>query len=183
MVGLYKLIAFASFSHALSIPFSIFGSLNVDKVIDLDIDNAMGFPVPGTKPIPGGSPLSICDATNSQLLNLKSVVLDPNPPERGQNLTITASGILDETIDDGAYVDVVVTYGYIKLLQQTYDLCEELPNVEMECPVEKGDYQLTKEVAIPKEVPPGKYVVTARAYTKDDELITCLTGTVEFPTA
>ena len=40
---------------------------------------------------------------------------------------------------------------------------------------------ITKEVEIPEEVPPGKYLVTARAFTKDDEYITCLTATVEFP--
>ncbi|ODV87831.1 hypothetical protein CANARDRAFT_53065 [[Candida] arabinofermentans NRRL YB-2248] len=139
------------------------------------------FPGPDTKPIPGHSPIEQCDVSTPQLLKLSLVDLSPNPPVRGQNLTISAIGLLSEDVDEGSYVDIDVTYGYIKLLHQTYDICEQLPQVDMECPITKGYYKLTKEVEIPNEVPPGKYSVVARAYTKDDELITCLTGLVEFP--
>lgn len=137
--------------------------------------------LPLTKPIPGESPLEQCDISTSQSLKLYSVDLSPNPPERGTNLTITATGLLYDDIVDGSYVDVVVNYGYIKLLSQTYDLCEELPNVDMTCPINSGHYTLTKQVEIPNEVPPGKYTVFARAYNSDDSLISCLTGTIEFP--
>ncbi|TID13174.1 hypothetical protein CANINC_005030 [Pichia inconspicua] len=137
--------------------------------------------LPITKPIPGDSPLQLCDLDTAQSLHLRSVYLDPNPPERGTNLTITASGILDDDIVAGSYVDVVVNYGYIKLISQTYDLCEQLPNVDMECPVKNGEYKLTKQVELPDEIPPGKYTVFARAYNKDDTMITCVTGTIEFP--
>lgn len=136
--------------------------------------------LPITKPIPGDSPIENCDITTHQSLKLRSVDLSPNPPERGANLTITATGWLDDDIVDGAYVDVVVNYGYIRLISQTYDLCEQLPNVDMTCPIERGDYKLTKEVEIPGEVPPGQYTVFARAYNANDEMITCLTGSVNF---
>lgn len=135
---------------------------------------------PGNKPVPGDSPLEQCDVSYNQILDLQQLDLSPNPPERGNNLTIIAKGYVSDDIIDGAYVDVVVTFGYIKLISQTYDLCEELPNVDMKCPINKGNYELTKEVEIPGEVPPGKYVVTARAYNYNDELITCLTGSVIF---
>lgn len=135
---------------------------------------------PPTKEIPGGSPLELCDASSQQLLTINSLEISPNPPQRGQNLTIVGDGLLLKAIEDGAYVDVVVNYGYIKLIQQTYDLCEELPQVGMECPLEKGEYDLIKAVELPSQIPPGKYTVSARAYTKDDDLITCLTGSIEF---
>ncbi|ESX01809.1 hypothetical protein KL918_004780 [Ogataea parapolymorpha] len=139
------------------------------------------FPGQDTKPVPGDSPLLLCDSSSSQLLKLTHVDVLPNPPERGTNLTIVARGDLSKQVDEGAYVEVDVTYGYIKLLHQTYDLCEELPNVDMECPLKKDSYDLTKIVEIPNEVPPGTYTVIARAFTADDELITCLTGSVAFP--
>lgn len=53
--------------------------------------------------------------------------------------------------------------------------------VDLECPIKKGEHVISKVVEIPEEVPPGKYLVTARAYTKNDEYITCLTATVIFP--
>ncbi|EER36215.1 phosphatidylglycerol/phosphatidylinositol transfer protein precursor [Candida tropicalis MYA-3404] len=134
-----------------------------------------------TKPVPGDSPIEICDFTESQLLKLTKVDLTPNPPKVGTNLTFTAVGTVDQTIEDGAYVEVEVRYGFIKLIHQTYELCDEITKVDLECPIKKGEHVISKVVEIPEEVPPGKYLVTARAYTKDDEYITCLTATVVFP--
>lgn len=137
--------------------------------------------VPGEKPVPGDSPVSVCDCQSPQILEMQELTLSPNPPARGANLTIDAKGFLSEGVKEGAYVEVDVRYGYIRLLHQTYDLCEQLSNVDMECPLSKGEYIITKQVEIPQEVPPGKYVVYARAYTADDDYIACLTGSVEFP--
>ncbi|CCG20700.1 Npc2 protein [Candida orthopsilosis Co 90-125] len=134
-----------------------------------------------TKPVPGKSPIEVCDYSTKQLLTLDEITISPNPPEAGANLTFTAKGTIDKTITDGAYVEVDVRYGFIKLIHQTYDICKEITKVDLECPIEKGKQVITKEVEIPEEVPPGKYLVTARAFTKDDEYITCLTATIEFP--
>lgn len=146
------------------------------------------FPAPPSqnKPIPGGSPLFQCDADEKQILELSIVELIPNPPVRGENLTIAAAGELFDVIEEGSYVDVEVRLGYIKLLTQTFDLCETLEDNDVDgltCPLTAGQYSLVKEVAIPAEVPPGKYVIVARAYNADDSLITCLTGEVVFPAA
>ncbi|CAN3359004.1 phosphatidylglycerol/phosphatidylinositol transfer protein [Diutina catenulata] len=140
-----------------------------------------GEPDPDSRPIPGGSPIVQCDAREKQLLDLQRLVISPNPPVRGENLTITAEGVVGAKIEDGAYVDVDVRYGFIKLVSETFDLCSEITKVDMECPIDKGRQKLTKEVEIPQEVPPGKYYVVARAYTKDDDFITCLNAVVEFP--
>ncbi len=108
------------------------------------------------------------------------VELSPNPPQRGVNLTVEAVGHLSQLVEEGAYVDVDVRYGYIKLISQTYDLCSEVGEVDLECPLQKGEYKLSKTVEIPDQVPPGKYTVYARAYTKDDDFIACITATVVF---
>jgi len=52
--------------------------------------------------------------------------------------------------------------------------------VDLECPIKKGETALTKEVELPKQIPPGKYTVLADVTTKDDKKITCLSATVEF---
>lgn len=135
------------------------------------------------KPVPGGSPIVQCDSSEQQILDLKSIIVDPNPPLRGENLTFTAEGVLSKDIEEGAYVEVDVRYGFIKLVHQTFDLCEEISKVDLTCPILKGKQVIRKEVEIPAEVPPGRYFVNARAYTKDDEFITCLSATVDFPPA
>lgn len=136
--------------------------------------------LPGEKPVPGDNPVSVCDIDQPQLLDITLVNLSPNPPDRGTELTITATGIISKTIEEGAYVDVEVRFGYIKLLTKTFDLCEQVGEVDLSCPLEAGEYELSKTVEIPNEVPPGKYTVWARAFTKDDEFISCITATVVF---
>ncbi|GAV52230.1 hypothetical protein ZYGR_0AG02210 [Zygosaccharomyces rouxii] len=165
------LLALFSTTFASLLPFSGFTPLEAHQSVN-------------NKPIPGGSPILQCDVGEKQLLEIESVELSPNPPQKGHNLTILASGQLHKELVDGAYVDVEVRLGYIRLLYNTYDLCEQLEEHDVDdlkCPVKPGTYTLKKEVSIPAEVPPGRYVFVVRAYTYDDELISCITGEVLFP--
>lgn len=136
---------------------------------------------PDQRPIPGKSPIFQCEAASPQLLTLELVTIDPNPPVKGENLTFAATGVLAKDVGDGAYVDVDVRYGFIRLIHQRFDLCEEITKVDLECPINKGKQTIKKQVEIPEEVPPGKYTVIAKAFTADDEFITCLGAVVEFP--
>lgn len=104
--------------------------------------------------IPGENPLVYCESPDSYTLDIKSVDLSPNPPAAGKNLTITASGYLKERVEQGAMVHVEVKYGLIKILQQNIDLCEQASNVNLSCPIEKGEMKLTKEVELPAQIPP-----------------------------
>lgn len=73
-----------------------------------------------------------------------------------------------------------VKYGLITIIRQDADLCAQVKNVDLECPLKKGELALTKDVELPKQIPPGKYTVLADVKTKDDKKVTCLTATVEF---
>ena len=59
----------------------------------------------------------------------------------------------------GAYVEVVVKYGVITLLRQNLDLCEQMKNIDEECPLKEGPMSVKKDVEIPKEVPPVRFPV------------------------
>ncbi|KAK3318300.1 ML domain-containing protein [Apodospora peruviana] len=105
--------------------------------------------------VPGESPLKFCEADREKdLITIDSVDLSPNPPEAGTTLEIAASGTVKETIEDGAYVNLSVKYGYIRLINTKADLCEEIKNVDLECPIEEGKISITKSVELPKEIPP-----------------------------
>jgi len=131
--------------------------------------------------IPGDSPLELCPkAHDSDILTIQKVDLAPNPPKAGTPLVIKASGLVAETIEEGAYVALQVKYGLIRLISTKADLCEQVKNVDRECPIEAGILTFEKSVDLPKEIPNGKYTVLADVYTKDDKPITCLTATVVF---
>ncbi|KAF4552906.1 putative phosphatidylglycerol/phosphatidylinositol transfer protein [Elsinoe fawcettii] len=130
--------------------------------------------------VPGENPLNFCTAPDKDLLEIDRVDLNPNPPKAGTALTITATGKFKEDIAEGAKIHLQVKYGLITIIRQTADLCDTVKNVDLECPLEKGVMTLTKDVDLPKEIPPGKYTVLADVVTKDEEKITCLTATVTF---
>ena len=47
-----------------------------------------------------------------------------------------------------------VKYGLITLINQEADLCETIEKADLKCPLEKGEMKLTKDVDLPKEIPP-----------------------------
>lgn len=130
--------------------------------------------------VPGSNPLYFCDDPANNLLTIDDVDLSPNPPEAGKTLSIAATGTLSEDIEEGAKVRLQVKYGLITLIKQEAALCDYVKEVDLECPLKKGDLKLSKDVDLPKEIPPGKYTVLADVFTKDNDKITCLTATIQF---
>jgi len=135
--------------------------------------------------IPGNNPLSHCPepSPDNDLLIIEHVDLSPNPPSPGSILKIHATGRLLKDVVPGAYVQVTVKYGLIKLVDTEIDLCENVGEIGEECPIKNGALDLSKEVELPKVIPPGKYTVRAQAFTEDDEQLTCLTTTIVFTKA
>ncbi|KAG1755202.1 ML domain-containing protein [Suillus paluster] len=115
-------------------------------------------------------------------IQLESISLSPDPPKPGQDLTVTVVGTAQERIEDGAYADVVVKLGLIKLLTKTFDVCNEArsANATVQCPVEEGQYTVVQTVALPKEIPQAKFSVSVRGYTADDDDMLCLDLKVDF---
>lgn len=54
-----------------------------------------------------------------------------------------------------------VKYGLIRIINQEADLCDNIKNVDLECPLKKGDMTLTKDVDLPKEIPPVRCIARA----------------------
>ncbi|KAG8849713.1 Phosphatidylglycerol/phosphatidylinositol transfer protein [Tulasnella sp. 330] len=111
----------------------------------------------------------------SDVVLIESLTVSPDPPEPGKNLNVTVSAFVTERIEDGAYADVTVKLGLIKLLHKQFDVCQEAENAdaEIKCPVEPGPHHVVQTVALPKEIPPAKFVVMVRGYTVDDESLMC----------
>ncbi|KJX96157.1 phosphatidylinositol/phosphatidylglycerol transfer protein [Zymoseptoria brevis] len=137
-------------------------------------------PLDANLAIPGENPLEHCADPKDDILALKKVDLNPNPPRAGTELTITASGILSEDVGEGAKIQLQVKYGLITIINQSADLCETVKNVDLECPLKKGKMGLTKVVKLPAQIPPGNYHVSADVVSKDGDKVTCLKASVEF---
>jgi hypothetical protein len=100
---------------------------------------------------------------------------------RGQPLTIEASGTLLKNVETGAKLYLTVKYNSLTIVKEEADLCGQLPNVDLNCPLKKGPLNVAKEVEIINQVPKGKYVVTVDVYTEShNEVIICIEGTAVF---
>jgi hypothetical protein len=139
--------------------------------------------VSGNGDVKVNSQWSYVDCGNpSDVIQLKSLTVSPDPPQPGQDLTINASGYVSETIQEGSYADVTVKLGLVKLLTKKFDVCDEArnANADIQCPVDPGEYTISQTVQLPKEIPKAKFVVQVRAYTDDDADMLCLNLLVDF---
>ncbi|KAI0704955.1 ML domain-containing protein [Cytidiella melzeri] len=118
----------------------------------------------------------------SDPVHIKSIDISPDPPLPGANLTVKVVGEASTTVEDGAYADVMVKVGLVKILQKEFDLCEEARNAEadIQCPIEKGTHEVTHTVELPKEIPPAPFLVNIRGYTVEDEPMVCLNIKIDF---
>jgi len=111
------------------------------------------------------------------VFELKSLLLNPDPPQRGQKLLYSIEGTLNQDIKQGAVVHVRAKLGFIQLMNQDLDLCQEIKKIGRECPVPKGPFSLNQTVDIPKEAPPGRYSVFADIKNFDSAHVACAEGT------
>ncbi|KAI0361208.1 hypothetical protein OH77DRAFT_1391654 [Trametes cingulata] len=120
--------------------------------------------------------------TDSHIVRIDSIQVTPDPPQRGEDLSITVQGVASQDVEDGAYADVTVKVGVIKILQKEFDICEEASkaNASIQCPVEKGTHKVTQTVTLPKEIPPAQFKVNIRGYTDSDDDLLCLDLMMDF---
>lgn len=130
--------------------------------------------------VPGDNPLYFCADPANDILKIEKVDLSPNPPKPGEKLSIKATGDFKEEVGEGFTMHLQVKYGLITLINQNADGCETIKKGDLDCPLEKGEMSLTKEVDLPREIPPGQYTVLADVLTENGDKITCLTAKIAF---
>ncbi|KAH8729129.1 ML domain-containing protein [Phaeosphaeriaceae sp. PMI808] len=130
--------------------------------------------------VPGDNPLYFCGDPADDILKIEKVDLDPNPPKPGAKLSIKATGDFKDKVEKGFKMHLQVKYGLITLINQETDGCDTIGKADLECPLDKGEMSLTKDVDLPREIPPGTYTVLADVYTEDGVKITCLNAKIAF---
>ncbi|KAM9962891.1 hypothetical protein ACTFIW_006112 [Dictyostelium discoideum] len=109
--------------------------------------------------------------TAADKFQITNVVLDPPTPVKGQDITISASGILDETVT-GGNVAVKVKYGFITLINENVSICSSQD--PLSCPIAAGDYQKNMTEMIPSDAPSGKYTGNVVITDQNNNEIACI---------
>jgi hypothetical protein len=122
-------------------------------------------------------------------LQIESITLTPDPPEPGGALKAVIKASVTEEIAEGAYADVVVKLGLIKLLSKQIDLFAELKTRDEwsltadsggGAPVEPGPVTLTFDGRLPKEIPQAKFTVDVRAYAASEDDLAAVKIKIDF---
>ncbi len=90
---------------------------------------------------------------SEDLFQFQMLEVTPDPPKTASQLQVHVKGYLKETIAPGSYALVQVKIGLIKLIDAKFDVCEELPKINMTCPIQPGEQDILRVADIPREVP------------------------------
>eukprot|EP00744_Colponema_vietnamica_P000857 GILI01001487.1.p1 GENE.GILI01001487.1~~GILI01001487.1.p1 ORF type:complete len:159 (-),score=70.91 GILI01001487.1:219-656(-) len=112
--------------------------------------------------------------SDSDPFKLQAMDLMPDPPKRGQDLTIKVQGISDILVDGGK-VDTTVKYLGVTVANEHDDLCEMLAAGGNPCPIQPGTLASSiKTVNIPSVAPTfGKLEATVEMKDKDGNRAAC----------
>lgn len=116
--------------------------------------------------------------THEDLFHIHAFSMTPDPPKRSRQLAVRVAGELSETLQ-GGLLNYTVMYGVIPIVQDSLELCEALrmePKIP-QCPLKGGNWDVTHEVEMPREVPFGRYTVKAQAWSPQGKRIFCVEGT------
>lgn len=97
------------------------------------------------------SEITICNEA-SDIFEISDIVLLPDPPLKGQNLSIRVRGDMKNELTEGSYMTVMLKIGALEFPIIQLDTCEYLEN---KCPINKGEVDLEMKFAIPNELPSG----------------------------
>ncbi|WOO77364.1 Phosphatidylglycerol/phosphatidylinositol transfer protein [Vanrija pseudolonga] len=105
-----------------------------------------------------------------------------NRYHRGKELTVSFRTTVSEVLDEGAYADVAVNIGLVKVLRKQYDLCEEARNLNtsIQCPAQQGEYYVEHTFDLAKTIPEAKFNIKVRGFTVKEEPLVCLDLVVDF---
>jgi hypothetical protein len=77
----------------------------------------------------------------------------------GEKLTIKATGNFKDKVEKGFKMHLQVKYGLITLINQEADGCDTIGKADLECPLDKGEMTLSKDVDLPQQIPPVRICV------------------------
>lgn len=110
------------------------------------------------------------------LLNIKSIDIDPLPAVAGQDLIVSVEGESSVEIKDGTTVTMTIRVGPLPAPPATYNLCEALEQTSnLNCPVKPGTASaVVLGYSVPRVAPEGTATSTVRTRDAQGKEISCI---------
>eukprot|EP00026_Physarum_polycephalum_P020798 Phypoly_transcript_23611.p1 GENE.Phypoly_transcript_23611~~Phypoly_transcript_23611.p1 ORF type:complete len:160 (+),score=28.23 Phypoly_transcript_23611:62-481(+) len=108
--------------------------------------------------------------TSSDKFQLSTVTITPNPIVKGQNVTISVTGTMEETVTSGT-ASVKVEYGIITVFNKDESICD--PPV-LPCPIPQGPWTKVYTVLLPGDAPGGTYKAQSTVVDQNNAQLLCV---------
>ncbi|KAJ3303807.1 Phosphatidylglycerol/phosphatidylinositol transfer protein [Kappamyces sp. JEL0829] len=130
-----------------------------------------------------GQNVTTCNANTHYSFSLQTADIQPFPVVIGGNVTVSATGSLDEgvSIADGATYKIQLKVGSangVTVYTETQDFCKAAATAGFPCPIASGPQAFSVSQAVPSAAPAGKYFMVVTVYNTDKSVVACLTGPV-----
>ena len=127
-------------------------------------------------PFTGVPTITYCNTTSTPLI-INSFTISPDDIEPDETVTATLkSTLVGETVTSGT-IKVTGTVDKYPILNEQYDLCDELPNVGLSCPLAPGPYDISEQVQIGSIPISGTATATAELYDQSSNELACISMT------
>ncbi len=162
---MYSLKTIATYAAILATPLMRIGN-KLSNEFDFSLGSWNPFMVQPFMMSGTPSTILLCSAKDD-VMTVDKVYLQPDPPVKGENLSVIISGMLHENLNEGSMMYVNIKKGIIKFPQLKIPTCEYITNG---CPVEKGSANLEMKFELPDMMPSGTYDVKAVLYNNEQKM-------------
>jgi len=125
--------------------------------------------------LPSGFSWSSC-GTSSDHFKVSSVVMTPYPAIAGENVTVHAYGVQDETVTGGTWTTTVYLDGF-EVQSDSGNVCDLIPNCK--CPCAAGTYTTTQTLAVSSIAPSDTYTGQYVAEDQNGDELSCISYTFQ----
>ncbi|KAM9980295.1 hypothetical protein ACTFIZ_006550 [Dictyostelium cf. discoideum] len=113
---------------------------------------------------------------STDTFKITNVTISPDPPIKGQKVSIYASGELKDVISGGK-INIQIKLGFITIIKESKPICSsENP---LPCPIQPGEYSHSVDVTIPNSAPGGKYSGNFVLTDQTNDEIACIDVNLE----
>lgn len=110
----------------------------------------------------------------SDLVTVNSVTINPNPPQKGEDLEVTGSITPKEDITGGD-TELQVKLGFLPVLKQEKKFCDAVSDGGGSCPLSSGStYTLSIKQEVPSATPGATYTGTYKATDQNGKALFCI---------
>ena len=145
--------------------------------LELDVGTIPAIPLSASKPVSLQDPIWENCTKSTDESRINSLVISPNPPVKGENISVTLNITFKEVVTSGKITLKVLIHKF-PIFSHEFVLCDIASDAGDKCPIKQETRVLKLEEELPS-IPPGTYTGTITAIDQEGKEILCFKFTLE----